>query len=118
MVVVLPAPLGPRKATISPGWMLEVDAADGVDLAEVLGHPRQAHRRIAAARAGLEGLRRRRGHGPSVTVRHPEASPNRHDRGMTFVRTIGPSIRTFGRWWPGTPSSTMQGQARGNGGHG
>ena len=36
MVVDLPAPFGPSRATVSPGAIDEVDAAHGVDRAERL----------------------------------------------------------------------------------
>ena len=37
IVLVLPAPLGPRKPNDSPGRDLEVDAVDGREVAEPLG---------------------------------------------------------------------------------
>ena len=36
IVVVLPAPLGPRKPKTSPGSTVNDDAADGLDVAEGL----------------------------------------------------------------------------------
>ena len=39
MVVVLPAPFGPRKPKISPGLHAERHALDGLELAERLARP-------------------------------------------------------------------------------
>ena len=55
MVVVLPAPLGPRKATISPCSIVQVDAADGLDGAEDLGEAGEADRGHRRARCATRG---------------------------------------------------------------
>ena len=60
MVVVLPAPFGPRKATISPWRELEVDAPDGLDAPKVLvtpGQPDGGHRTSRGGGWGRAGLR-------------------------------------------------------------
>ena len=41
IVVDLPAPLGPSSATVSPGWIVEVDAADGLHRSVALHQPVQ-----------------------------------------------------------------------------
>ena len=72
MVVVLPAPFGPRKAKTSPALDLEVDAPDRLEVAvglvqpadrdNALAHPSIIWRRlnIAAAPASPFGVRDRR----------------------------------------------------------
>ena len=51
MVVVLPAPLGPRKATTSPGSIGEVDAATACTAPKSLVHPVEADGRDGVTRA-------------------------------------------------------------------
>ena len=50
IVEVLPAPLGPRKPNASPRTYLDVDATDGLEVAEPLHQAAGQHQRLAGGR--------------------------------------------------------------------
>ena len=105
MVVDLPAPLGPRKPT-TPGGHLEVDAADGLDLAVVLGQAGDCdrHRRALPVAGGP----RTGGHRGSLRVRshcHPYRLPEVHSEPSP---TAGPPRPA--RTWPGPRPPVVGGE--------
>src|SRR4051794_26521707 len=87
MVVVLPAPFGPRKATISPGSMVRSRPSTAMTEPKRLVTPRRATAGTAppgappgAALVGAERVMRR-----ASAVRPPNSSSSDHDSPMTAV---------------------------------
>ena len=95
MVEVLPAPLGPRKATISPGCDGQVEPVDRGDRAEALGQPAQGDGRERSSVA--RPSRRRRSVGRASCRQHRSCrgrtrSAADHDSPMTGLSRPTPAL--------------------------
>ena len=93
IVVVLPAPFGPRKPWISPGWHLEADAVDGgeraVRLDEIVDGDHRRRRRgprpAAAAGASRQRDRERRGASAAAAPTRIGVEPGASSRSRTVI---------------------------------
>ena len=72
IVVVLPAPFGPGKATISPGLIVQLEALEGLDCAEALANCPHADRSSVIGHQPLPDWHQQhltRGHSSILTAR-------------------------------------------------